>query len=161
MTCPQRRLAAQASDGAPSGGFTLIELMVATLILLGGVTAVLQLFSVGVATRRSADARERAVHVTEATVERVIHEVLRSAPMDPDDSLPRPENIDWAPLPEVAGLEYSVRFVADLDRIDLLLAVIQVRWRQEGARETQTFRRVVRRHRPFPVRVAELRETKR
>src|SRR5204863_5215179 len=60
------------------GGFTLIEMLMALMILLLGVTSLLGAMSSSVAQRRTADARHELTAMCEAALLRVQNEAVRA-----------------------------------------------------------------------------------
>jgi prepilin-type N-terminal cleavage/methylation domain-containing protein len=136
-------------------GFTLLELMVAIGILVFGVTTLIGVLSVGVATRRGAEQRARAALLAEQVLHRIATETLATAPVpeQPDDGLELPplrvDRVDGYP-----GMKYGVEFVVDPVLPELVLARVTVSWLDQGEDQGQEFQRVIQRTVPFSQRVA-------
>ena len=136
-------------------GFTLLEMMVAMAILVGGLTALIALLTVGVSTRRSAELRQQAVWLAD----RVIHEVEQEA----FDNIwilgeGAGEIPDRGPNPvdEVPGMTYTVRFHTTEEAPDLVLAEVRIRWSEQGEEMAESFERVLFRQEPFSRRASRV-----
>ncbi|MBK8978075.1 MAG: prepilin-type N-terminal cleavage/methylation domain-containing protein [Planctomycetes bacterium] len=144
-------------------GFTLLELMLAMGILTFGITAVLGVLSVGVDSRRTAEMRGRAVVLAERIVQEVERATLAEHPL-PDEFVDEDLAIPTLVVEEVdgfPGMRYSVEFVTDPTRPDLVLLKIRVAWLEQGADQGVELRRIVPRQVPFSLRVAARRNEER
>ncbi len=134
-------------------GFTLVEMMVAIGILLFGVTTLVGVLGVGVATRRSAEQQLRAARLVDQVLYRLETQYLPSIPPESEE-IP-PLEVD-APegFPE---MKYRVDFAFDPKQPLVVLATISMRWREQGEAIGVEYRRVMFRETPFPQRVQRLR----
>lgn len=151
----------------PERGFTLMEVMAAVVILTFGVTSLLGLMTLGVSTRRSAEQVNRAVFLIDQIVQEVRENVFAERPasddVDPDDQAakdlllapPPPMQVDR--VADMPGMSYRVEFTVDPQDPDVVLARIDVRWRQQGEAMAETFHRLLVRNEPFSKRVSRLR----
>lgn len=146
------------ADARGTGGFTLVEMMLAIGILVVGAASLIGVFGVGVATRAGSERRERAVQLADQVLFRLERDVL--GPRGPDGRWPelpplRVESPDGFP-----GMRYEVEFVTDERVEELVLARIHVRWNEQGQPASTTFQRVLRRAEPFPRRIARIRSNR-
>jgi prepilin-type N-terminal cleavage/methylation domain-containing protein len=147
---------------AGNAGFTLVEVMMAMLILTFGVTSLLGLMTLGVSTRRSAEQLNRAVYLVDEALQRVQEEVFAARPeagadapaADAGPAPLAPVRVDR--VPGVPGMSYSIEFVADASDPDVVLARIDVRWREQGEVMAEIFHRLLRRQEPFARRVSRI-----
>ena len=138
-----------------SGGFTLVEMMLAIGILVVGAASLIGVFGVGVATRAAAERRERAVQLADQVLYEIEQRVL--GPRGPDGEWPSLEPIQVDSPDDYPALRYRVEFVTDESVPDLVLARIRVGWSEQGRPAFTTFQRVLRRAEPFPRRVSRIR----
>jgi type II secretory pathway pseudopilin PulG len=136
-----------------AGGFTLVEILAALLILTFGVSALLGVFATGVVTERRADLGFQAAGLV-AEVEADLR--ARIAGDDASDP-PLKELID-IPVPGRPGLRYSVRLVRNPEVPNEYLASIQIAWMEQGDARGQTFHRIVHRQESLSRRILKLRE---
>jgi prepilin-type N-terminal cleavage/methylation domain-containing protein len=140
------------ADPRPNAGFTLIELMIAIGILLFGVTTLAGVLSVGLGTRRSAEQQLRASALVDQVLLELEQDVLPG--IDPLATELPPVEVDGPPgFPE---LKYRVDFTLDPERPEVVLARIEIGWREQGDWITTRFRRVLFRQAPFAQRVQRL-----
>jgi type II secretory pathway pseudopilin PulG len=143
-----------ASRRAP--GFTLVEMMLAMMILLFGITALIGALSSSIAQRRTADAGLELCSLCDQIVHRVQQEAIRPGP---DGNT---VDLVFSPLAdqEVAGfpgLTWSARTSEDPERPDLWLLHIDLRWLEGGSPVETSVRRVLPRHLPLRARVVAFR----
>ena len=140
------------------GGFTLLELMVSLGILVFGATALIGALGLGVGTRRSTEMRARAVVLADQVLHQVEQGLLAEHPL-PDDwqsaedlALPpaRVDVVDGFP-----GMRYSVQFTVSQERPDLVLATIEIAWRDQGDDQAQQFHRLLPRAVPLARRIEQ------
>jgi prepilin-type N-terminal cleavage/methylation domain-containing protein len=144
-------------------GFTLIEMMVAIAILAFGITALIGVLTVGVSTRRSAEQKSRAVLLSGQILHQLQEQVFATpgkandpaAKPGSDPDLIQVDRVDGFP-----GMSYQVRFTHDPDHPDLVLALVSVRWREQGETVAEEFSRILRREEPFSRRVSRIRSTR-
>jgi prepilin-type N-terminal cleavage/methylation domain-containing protein len=150
-------MARRARDRATgAGGFTLVEVMMAMLILTFGVTSLLGLMTLGVSTRRSAEQLNRAVFLVDEALQRVQEEVFATPPAEGDAPPPELAPVQVDQIPGAPGMSYSIRFTAAEGDPDVVLARVDVRWREQGEVMAETFHRILRRHEPFARRVSRI-----
>lgn len=132
------------------GGFTLLEMIAAVGILVGGLTALISLLTVAVSTRAGADARQHAVWLADRVFAELAHEPLGSPWLEEDDPKVadhEPQSVDGMP-----GMRYSVHFVRSEQRPDVVIAEVKVAWSEQGEGQVQIFRRLLPRQDPFSRR---------
>ncbi|GAB4162334.1 MAG: hypothetical protein Fur0037_28590 [Planctomycetota bacterium] len=138
---------------ADERGFTLVEMMVALAILLVGITSLLGALTGGIEMRRSSEAETEAA----LAADRVFAEVVEGVRLAPDARTaldliyPSIENRPCGTLP---GMSCSVRYENDPDRPDLVLAVVEVSWKEQGEDVRREFARILQRQEPLGLRVA-------
>jgi type II secretion system protein I len=122
-----------------SQGFTLLEVMIAMLILSVGAASILSLFAAAASTHRRAVDRTRAALVAE----RVLGEarVLYAPGKEPGEIV---EELKKRLPAEIDGyLHETVLFHPEGWKADELVARVMVRWRQSGAERSETFHTVL------------------
>ncbi len=145
---------------ALQGGFTLLELLIAAGILTFAVTALLGALSIGVGTARSAEMRDRAALLADTALQEVVAGILPQHPIPEDWQKAEDLAIPPVTVDGVDGfpdMKYSVTFRVDPERPEVVLAEIDVSWREQGEFGGQVFRRILPRESPLPARVAALR----
>ena len=140
---------------ARAAGFTLVEMMVAIGILAFGITALIGVLTVGVATRRSSEQKARSVLLAEQVVHHLREQVFATAPPAAGARPPLPTLEDKS-LPGFPGTTVSVEFTADPADPELVLAKIAIRWRDQGEVVAEEFQHLLVREEPFSRRVARL-----
>jgi prepilin-type N-terminal cleavage/methylation domain-containing protein len=138
-------------DPAQSG-FTLAEMLVALAILVFGLTALAGSMTVGVSTRRGTEMRFRAVNMVDFVVRDLRENHLVAHPPDAGP-LPDTRSDELEVFP---GMKYVVKFVEDPDHPLVVLARIQISWREQGESVAEQFERVLIRERPFSQRISQL-----
>ncbi len=135
------------------GGFTLIEILAALMILAFTVTTALGVFSRGIALERSAELVHDASRLARAVQQRVVEEAWIG---DLGEALPPPRR--GLALPEFPGMVYDLEAEIDPDRPGEVYVLVSVRWRRQGREVGENFRFLVTRGKPFPVRIREILE---
>ena len=144
-------------NAAGQQGLTLVEMIVAMALLLGGITALLGLLSVGAETHRSSQAQHRAAWLAQEVFLAIENEDLGNPWLD--DSAPEQLPARGpVPVDEVPGMFYTVQFHHDADRPDLVLVEILIRWSEQGEEVSTSFDKLITRSVPFSIRAARLRE---
>lgn len=141
---------------AATGGFTLVEMMVALGILLLGITSLLAALSSGVGQRRGADATIEASLLAEEVLQRVRHGAFAGA--DGGSILERAPNQLGGSWPGFPGMRWQTRFADAPERPDLVLCTIAIRWMEEGEFALEEFHALIPRQEPLGVRVQRFRE---
>ncbi|MCC6673274.1 MAG: type II secretion system protein [Planctomycetes bacterium] len=138
---------------ASAAGFTLVEMMAAVGILAFGMSALIGVLSAGVSGRRNAEAQSRAVALAGHVLFELEERYLRAPrPGDPPPADLAVDRVDGYP-----GMRYTVRFVADEEHPELILARVRVQWRQQGEVQSEEFQRILPLHESYSVRVGRLR----
>ena len=146
----------RAPTATSQSGFTLLELIVALGILVFGATSLIGALSLGVGMRRGTEMRARAALLADQVLHHVERDLLAEHPIPADwqggAELAIPtegvEVVDGFP-----GMQYSVTFTASPERPDILLARIEVSWRDQGEDQGQTFQRLLPRAVPLSRRI--------
>ena len=136
-------------------GFTLVEMMAAIGILTFGLTALLGVLSVGVATRQSAEQNERAVVIAGQARKRAaehVHEHFAAA----QDAGTIPDLV-VDQVPGCPGLGYRITFTVQEPERDLALARLHVRWLERGEAAEVVFDHVLPVQELFTERVMQRR----
>lgn len=131
-------------------GFTLVEMMVALAILVFGISALAGSLLTGVTTRRGSEMRFRA----DALVNHAVYEIqekLLAGDSEPGTPL---KGFTVEDPPGYPGMKYTVAQTTDPERPGLVLARIQVSWKEQGEQVGETFERIFVRQTPFSQRVA-------
>ena len=123
----------------PEQGFTLVEMMLALMILVFGITAVANSMLTGIGLRRGTEMRFRATALVTQAVHR-IQEVEFPRYADPSESL---QGFTVEDPPGYPGMKYIVEYVTDQEQPGVVLAKIQVSWREQGQNVGETFRRIL------------------
>lgn len=142
-----------------SGGFTLIEILLALGILLIGLTGVLGLLTFGAAMSRAAALRRDAAAATEAVFADLEE---RMFPLVVEDGLERvgePIDVGDRPVPGHPGLTYRARAEPDLQlaaEVGYPLEYkveVEMTWTSGGRRRSRTFTTLLVREVPFGERL--------
>ena len=141
-----------------TGGFTLVEMLVAMGILVFGLTSLMALMAVGVSTRASAELRDRAVLAAARIFEQVEAGDLADLPEDAEIEEGRPvEPVELDSIPGYPRLRAKITFATDETLPDLVLVTVDVTWLEQGLTVGEKFRRVLDHGVPFPARVGRKR----
>jgi Tfp pilus assembly protein PilV len=152
MVDPRHHAAPAAPPAA--AGFTLAEMLAALGILLLGVTALLGALTASIAQRRTTDARLEAAALCEHAVHRIRAEATQAG-ADLDLHLVA---LDDQTAPGFQGMTWSAEATVDIERPDVWLVTLQVRWLEQGETVIEQFRRVLPRELPFGRRVQAFRD---
>ncbi len=147
-------------------GFTLIEMLLALGVLVFGISSLIGVLSVGVGTRRAAEMRGRAVLLAEHVLHDLKEGLMAGKAMS--TAVARSdEEVEMTLDPEMVegvdgypGMKYRVTFAVDPEDPKLVLATVEITWREQGAQVGQKFRRILVRERPFSQRVANKRSSR-
>jgi len=148
-TCNRHRSAA---------GFTLAEMLAALGILLFGITALIGALSSSVAQRRTTDARLEATALCDVALHRLQYEGVRRTEGGATDL-----DLELAPLQNqtssgFAGMTWSATTSQDVNRPDVWLVRLEIRWLEDGDDAAEVFYRVLPRQLPLGARVLRFRE---
>lgn len=135
------------------GGFTIAEMLVALAILVFGLTALAGSMTMGIGTRRGSEMRFRAATMVDHVVQDLRENYI--TPLDKEQPTPMSDAVDRT-VPGFPELRYAVRFTADPQDPAVVLARIQVMWKEQGEAVVEEFERIVVREVPLARRVAEL-----
>lgn len=148
-----------AGDGNRSGGFTIIEVVLAMFILLIGMTTILGLLSFGAALSRTASLRSQAANAIEAVLADLEENLFPLTVVDDLAVAGEPTDIERRPVPGLPGLVYSARAVPDPEhdggsvgpleyRVD-----VEISWSTAGAKQSRRFTTLLLREVPFGERL--------
>ena len=145
---------------ARTGGFTLLEVLLAMAVMLLGVSMLLGLLTFGAALSRAAALRGKASTTVEAVVQD-LEENLFTLLEDGTAGAPRP--IVDRPVPGAKGVVYTARAepITASEAVAVgsevlhreYLVDIDVRWTTGGVQRTTTWRTVLLREVPFGERM--------
>lgn len=147
---------------ARSGGFTLVEILVAMGILLFGLTSVLGLLSFGAALSRAAALRGDASSAVEAIVADLEERMFPLVVEKDEVRAGEPVAIEQRPVPGFPGLEYSAHATLDQKRAKELgppfeyRVDVEVAWTSAGRRKSRTFTALLLREIPFGEQMRRL-----
>ncbi|MFQ5506903.1 MAG: prepilin-type N-terminal cleavage/methylation domain-containing protein [Planctomycetota bacterium] len=145
--------AVRQSDCARRGGFTLVEMLAALVILAFGITAILGVFSGGIRTEQSSELIRQASLLAERIQEELANEDRLGKP---SEALPGPvRNRTHRDYP---NLVYDLDYYSDGQASDRLIVRVTVHWlrRGEGMAEVYSFR--MPRERPLSARIRDERQ---
>ncbi len=146
-------MVSMVSKNTHQAGFTLTEMLLALAILTFGLTALAGSLTMGVGTRRNTEMRLRVVDV----LPQVLFDLQENYFMEHADAEVLPA-VERRPLPNDPSIQYSVKFSAEPEQADLLLARIQVSWSDQGQDVAESFDRILVRSLPFSQRVSRAKE---
>lgn len=129
-----------------SGGFTLIEVMIAAVVLVAGMLSIMGLFGVALATHRSNidTARLAAIRAD------VLPEALREAvEIDPETEVLTCRDLDRRPAPGHPGFFYELRIESSDADSGAHVAALTVSWWGGGRQQTDRSRHVFRAEKSF------------
>ncbi|MGE3171083.1 MAG: prepilin-type N-terminal cleavage/methylation domain-containing protein [Planctomycetota bacterium] len=141
-----------------TGGFTLVEMLVALSILTVGITTLLLSLGDSMALRRSTDARIVAAEAVEGFVQRIATTAIRrrdGALNDLDLELVLPERTE---VPESPGMFLSASMATDDQRPGVWLLRVRASWMERGDLVSEEFLRVLPRQLPLRDRVRRFRD---
>lgn len=133
-----------------SGGFTLIEMMVAMGILVVGVTSVLGLLAFGAALQRTAERRSEVA----LAAEQVIADLRESFSLQQDGSVAGPApGASEHPIPGHPNLRARITLEKNPGLEGEYFATIQIQWMERGTLRSENYRTILEREAPFTERV--------
>lgn len=134
----------------PSGGFTILEVVLAMGILVMGMSVLLSLLTFGAALTRTAALRTTASTAIEAVVADLEESLF---PLAPDGSAGEPRVITDRRVPGAPGVVYSATARPNPDH-ELEYAVdVEVSWESSGVRRARSFQTLLLREVPFGERM--------
>lgn len=143
-------------DG-PECGFTLTEMLVALAILIFGLTALAGSMTVGVSERRGSEMRFRAIHM----VDRVFHDLRERLFLEKHADTGPLQATAATDVPGYAGMQYTAKFQEDPDDTQVVLARVEITWKEQGERIAVVFERIMIREIPFSRRISTIVGTRR
>lgn len=135
-------------------GFTLIEVVLAMLVLLIGMTAILGLLSFGAALARTAALRTGAANAIEAVVTD-LEETLFPLELDDlgDEVAGEPLDVEGKAMPGYPGLTYSTSSTQNPDNPLEYRVDVEVNWAVGGTTRSKRFTTLLLREVPFGERL--------
>lgn len=150
-----------------TGGFTLLEVVLAMFILLIGMTSILGLLSFGAALSRTATLRSSAASALEAVVADLEETLFPLVLVDGEEVAGEPETIEARgvpghpelvysaratrlPLPEESGRRGALAVGAEEYRVD-----VDITWAAGGRRRSRSFTTLLLREVPFGARLRQ------
>jgi prepilin-type N-terminal cleavage/methylation domain-containing protein len=137
--------------GAGEGGFTLIEILAAILVLSIGVTSLLAVMGTGLTTHRESDLRVQASDAVRLVEADLVARLFAGEQTGAD-----PRDLEDVPLAGRAGMRYSVKFRKNPTLPDEFLAEIDITWLEAGETRGESFARLIHREEPFSRRIQKL-----
>ncbi|MEZ5989977.1 MAG: type II secretion system protein [Planctomycetota bacterium] len=141
-------MAERRRDRARRGGFTLVELMAALLILSVVVSTVIGVFSAGIRTEQGAELLRDASRLALAVREQMLHDGGLGAAYEP-----LPPSVRGASHPDFPYLVYDLDYEAAADLGPEVIVVVTVRWQQRGEEMNEVFRYPASRGLPLTRRI--------
>ena len=138
-------------------GFTLTEMLVALAILIFGLTALAGSMTVGVSERRGSEMRFRAIHM----VDRVFHDLREKYFLEKDPDTGPLQATPRTEVPGYPGMQYTAKFKEDPDDPQVVLARVEITWKEQGERIAEVFERIMIREKPFSRRISAIVGTQR
>lgn len=148
----------RGTGGRDRGGFTLVEMLAAMMILAFGITTVLGVMSAGLATERNSELIRDASRLATA-----VREDLEHGGMAGTRDEAELQDIIGGRLPDFPDLQYDLRYeTVDLDgRVDYVCR-IRVRWLRGGSDVAEDFEFPLPRSKALYLRIRdELERSKR
>lgn len=141
-------------EAGESAGFTLIEVVLAMLVLLVGMTAILGLLSFGAALSRTASLRSGASGAIDAVVAN-LEESLFPLQLDElgDEVAGAPRDVVEQEIPGYPGLLYTTRSVANPENPLEYKVEVEMKWAVGGTTRTKKFTTLLLREVPFGERL--------
>ena len=147
------------------GGFTLIEVLLASGLLVAGMSMILGVFNFGSAMSRTAELRSLA----SGTVESIMHDLEETLFLVNDDgTIGEPRAIVGRPVPGRKGVVYSVTTIGNPKSIDPeetglgaglpmeFVVEVNVQWQSSGVKKTEVWTTIMLRELPFGARMRRL-----
>ncbi len=131
-----------------SGGFTLVEILAALLLLSIGVTGVMGVLASGIATEQSGELIRDASRLALAVRDQLAHDGSLGAAHEP-----LPQAVEGASHPDYPFLTYSLAFEGDPDLGPQVLVTITVGWMERGEAVTDEYRFFMSRQYPLSRRI--------
>ncbi len=133
-----------------SGGFTILEVVLAMGILVVGMTSLLSLFTFGAALARSAEMRSKSAAAIEAVVADLEETLF---PIEENGEVGEPEAIAERAIPGIEGAVYSATPTVNPDDANEYKVDVEVSWTSKGVRRARTFTVLLLREVPFDERL--------
>jgi type II secretory pathway component PulJ len=141
------------------GGFTIIEVVLAMMILLIGMSSILGLLSFGATMTRTAELRTRAANAAGAVVTDLEETLFPLVVVDGLEVPGEPEVIERRPVPGHPGLVYSAQATPNPRTNALLRHHLEYRvdmeifWSTGGQQRSKRFTTLLLREVPFGERL--------
>jgi len=148
------RRRAGLEPGGPRGGFTLIEVVLAMLVLLIGMTAILGLLSFGAALSRTASLRSGAAGAIDAVVAD-LEESLFPLQLDElgDEVAGEPRDVNEHEIPGYPGLVYTTKSTSNPENPLEYKVEVEMKWAVGGTTRSKRFTTLLLREVPFGERL--------
>jgi len=138
---------------AARAGFTVLEVLLAMMILLIGTTAILSMLTFGASLARTAQLRAASA----AEIEAVCADLEESFfPLLPDGTVGEPTPIENRPVPGSPEVLYSARATPNPDRSEEYRVDVELSWKSAGVQRTHRFTTILLREIPFGERMRRL-----
>jgi len=137
-------------------GFTIVEVVLAMLVMLIGVTSILGMLSFGAAMSRTSALRSEAAGAIEAVVadlEDHLFPLVLNA--DGDEVAGEPRPILRRSIPGVDGLVYSATATPNPDAPREYRVDVELSWSSAGAKRARRFTTLLLREVPFGERLRQ------
>ncbi|HHI79080.1 MAG TPA: prepilin-type N-terminal cleavage/methylation domain-containing protein [Planctomycetes bacterium] len=137
------------------GGFTLLEILAALLILALGVTTALGVFARGLGIEQGSELIHDSARLATLVQERYRNEGILGRV---GEALPPP--VQDALEPGFPGMKYDLRVEADPESASRVFLDLRVRWLRGGEEVGERYRFPMRRALPLSARIRALKERK-
>lgn len=136
------------------GGFTLLEVLLAMVLLFVGMASILGLLSFGAGLARTAELRGASAEAIESVLTDLEERLF---PLERDasgaDVVGEPRDRVDAPVPGHPGLTYSTRSTPNPENPLEYRVDVEIRWSVSGTARTKSFTTLLLRQIPFGERL--------
>lgn len=128
-----------------SGGFTLVEILVALFVMLIGLSSAFALFAAATAMHKRALDQSTAAILADSIFSEVESKLTVGVEIN---KLARTGDT----FPEFKGYSYDLELIPVDDNEDEIFVKVTIRWRKQGRERNQVFSTILIRHIPFKGR---------
>jgi Tfp pilus assembly protein PilV len=132
--------------GRRETGFTLLEVMIAAMVLVAGMMSIMGLFGLALATHRSNIDRARVAMIRADVLPEAQREALV---VDPDTGEVSYKDLQRRPVPGHPGFFYALAIETTAEEGRAEVAVLTISWQAGGRLRTAQSRHVLRAEKSF------------
>jgi Tfp pilus assembly protein PilV len=124
-----------------SGGFTLVEVMIAAMVLVAGMMSIMGLFGVALATHRANIDTARLAMIRADVLPEAMREAMQ---IDPDTGAVSYADLERRPVPGHQGFFYELRIESRQEESGTEQAALTISWWGGGRQQTDRSLHVLR-----------------